>query len=359
MKKRIKIICICGARPNFIKIAPLAEEFRKNKNVDFIIVHTGQHYDFEMSEIFFKDLSIPKPNYNLGIGSGSHSFQVAKAMIELERIFLKENPDLAIALGDVNSTLAGALTAAKLNVKVCHIEAGLRSYDKSMPEEVNRVLTDHISDLLFCPTKTAVDNLKREGIKKGVYNTGDIMYDVFLKSIKEAEKKSVILKNLDIHPKDYMLLTIHRASNTDNFKNLKTILEAVKESGEKIIFPCHPRTRNRLKTINISEFKNIKIINSLGYFDMLVLEKNSKKIITDSGGIQREAYWLKIPCIILRNNTEWVEIIKEKWGVLAGSDKEKILKAIKSFDCKGKQKKYFGSGKSVKKIAAVINGKFF
>lgn len=330
MKKRIKIICVCGARPNFIKIAPLS------KALELIIVHTGQHYDFKMSGVFFKSLKIPKPKYNLGINCSD----TAKAMIGLEKVFKKEKPDLAVVIGDVNSTLAGALAAKRLGIKVCHIESGLRSYDKTMPEEVNRVLTDHISDLLFCPTKTAIDNLKKEGITKGVYNTGDLMYDVLKKNIKSVGKAK----------KDYMLLTIHRASNADDIKNLNKILTAISKTGEKVIFPCHPRTRKNIK----NKFKNIDIIDPVGYLEMLALEKNAKKIITDSGGVQKEAYWLKVPCITLRENTEWVETVKEKWNVLTGSDEKKIIKAIKGFNPPKKSRKLFGSGNSAKKMAQII-----
>lgn len=353
MRKKIKILTIVGARPNFIKIRPLFQQFKKYKNINPILAHTGQHYDFDMSQIFFEQLEIPKPNYNLGIGSGSHSEQIAKTMLKIEKVILKEKPDIAIVVGDVNSTLAGALTAKKIGIPVAHIEAGLRSFDKEMPEEINRILTDHISDYLFCPTKNAVLNLKKEGITKGVYDTGDIMYDAFLKSARIARKRSKIFKNLKIKPRNYLLLTIHRPSNTDKLENLKKIMETIAQSGETIIFPCHPRTRKQLKKVKI-KFNNLKIIKPANYLDMINLEVNSKKIITDSGGIQKEAYWLKIPCITLRDNTEWIETVENKWNILVGNDELKIARALKNFNPISVPKKYFGNGETAKKILKIL-----
>jgi len=355
MKKRIKILCVVGTRPNFVKIAPLMEEFKKYKKIKSILVHTGQHYDFEMSQVFFRDLKIPRPDCNLGVGSGSHAWQTAKVMEKLEPVILKEKPDLVIVVGDVNSTLAGALAASKLHIPVAHIEAGARQFDRNMPEEINRVLTDHVSDFLFCPTKIAVENLKKEGIKRGVYNTGDIMYDAFLKGIKIAEKNSRILEKLNLKSKSYLLLTIHRPSNADNSENLKKILEAISESGEKIVFPIHPRTEKQLKKFKLKiENCKLKIISPVGYLDMLILEKNAKKILTDSGGVQKEAYWSKVPCITLMEGTGWPETVKAGWNILVGIDKEKIIEAIKKFNPKTKQYNYFGNGKSAKKIVKIL-----
>lgn len=369
-KQKAKILIVVGSRPNFIKVAPLIDEFKGIDRLNYILVHTGQHYDYEMSKIFFEELNIPKPNYNLGVGSvphqnkygmgySSHARQTAKIMEKLEPVILKEKPDLIMVFGDVNSTLAGALVAAKLNIPVVHIEAGIRSFNKTMPEEINRLLTDHISDSLFCPTKTAVENLKKEGIKKGVYDVGDIMYDALLKNIKIAEKKSKILNGLKLKPKEYFLLTVHRASNTDSLENLKKIITAVGESGEKTIFPAHPRTKKHLKKLSL-KIKNwkFKIIPAVGYLDMLVLEKNAKKILTDSGGVQKEAYWLKVPCITLREETEWVETVKDGWNILVGINNKKIKKAIKDFSPKNKQHDYFGNGKTGSKILKVIYEKY-
>ena len=440
----MKFLIVVGARPNFIKIAPLIEEIKRhnqitrlsnhhrmtqlpnspitqlpNDRMTYKLVHTGQHYDFELSKVFFQELKIPKPDYNLGTGSGSHAWQTAKIIKKLEPVILKEKPDLVIVVGDVNSTLAGALVAAKLRCSqlpnnlmtqfplIAHIEAGLRSYDKSMPEEINRVLTDHISDFLFCPTKTAVSNLKREGFKNiinngeliessqlpndpitqlpTVMNVGDIMYDTFknqILKIKNKKHKSKIktLQRLNLEPKQYFLLTLHRPVNVDNPENLKRILEAVRESGEKVVFPVHPRTRAKLGTglvqnrsaasgsgprtkkqldnTTIQQYNNISFISPLGYIDMLCLEKNAKKILTDSGGVQKEAYWLKVPCITLRKETEWMETVKDGWNILVGCDKRKILRAIKHFKPKKKQSKYFGNGKTAERIVKIIREEF-
>lgn len=352
MAKRIKIIAVVGARPNFIKIAPIAADFGKHKNVDFILVNTGQHYDREMSALFFETLKIQKPKYELNIGSGSHSLQIAKMLLALEKIFLEEKPNWVMVLGDVNSTLAGALAAAKLNFPVCHIESGLRSNNREMPEEINRVLTDHLSTLLFCPTKNSVINLKNEGIKKGVFETGDITYDVFLQSLKIAIKKSKIIDELGLGGEKYFLLTVHRAQNADNIENLKNIFSAIKESKIDFVFPVHPRTAKKLKLLDVP--KNLRVINPVGYFDMLILSKNAQKIITDSGGLQKEAYWLKKPCLTLREETEWPETLNSKWNVLVGCDKKKILKELKSNRKLGLQKRYFGNGKAAKKITKIV-----
>jgi len=348
------ISIIIGARPNFIKLAPLIKEIEKNKKFTYRLIHTGQHYDYKMSQIFFKDLKLPKPNYNLGIGSGSHSYQTGKVMIELEKFFLKEKPDIVVVLGDVNSTLAGALVSAKLDIPVAHIEAGVRSFNKKMPEEINRILTDHISSFLFCPTETAVYNLKKEGIAKGVYKVGDIMYDVFKLKIKD--QKSKILQKLKLKPKTYLLLTLHRPQNVDNIDKLKNILSAINETGEKIVFPIHPRTKKMLHQLPVKNYQlsNINIIEPVGYSDMLTLEKNAKKILTDSGGIQKESYWCKVPCITLREETEWPETVQSGWNILVGSNKKKIINAIISFSPSSNYKKIFGNGNASKKIIKVL-----
>lgn len=363
MKKIFKILIIVGARPNFIKIAPLIEELNRFNKLDrpsklsYKLVHTGQHYDYEMSQIFFQDLRIPKSDYNLGVGSGSHAWQTAKIMEKLEPVILKEKPNSVIVVGDVNSTLAGALVATKLLIPIAHIEAGLRSFDMTMPEEINRRLSDHISNFLFCPTKTAVENLRKEGIKQGVYNVGDIMYDAFLEGLKIAKKKSKILKKLGLTPKKYYLATVHRAENTDNKQRLGQVMDAF--CGIKnLIFPCHPRTEKHLKQYKLWQKinKKIKVIKPVSYIDMLWLEKNAEKILTDSGGVQKEAYFAKVPCITLRDRTEWVETVKDGWNVIVDINKNKILRALKSFSPEGEQHKYFGNGKTAQKIIIKFKG---
>lgn len=292
----MKIISIIEARHQFVKCAPLSRAIRIDH--EKILVHTGQHYDPEMSNIFFKELQIPKPDYNLGVGSGNHGEQSGKMLIEIEKILLKEKPDIVLVYGDTNSTLAGALAASKLHIKVAHVEAGLRSFDLTMPEEINRVLTDHISDLLFCPTETAVLNLKKEGITTGVYNVGDVMLDALEYNIKIAEEKATVLEDLGLSSTEYLVATVHRASNTDNFRNLSSIVNAFCDTDFPIVFPVHPRTEKYLKKYGLWEklCEKIKVIPPLGYLEMLKLMVHSRKILTDSGGVQKETYTLGVPC---------------------------------------------------------------
>lgn len=350
----MKIITIIGARPQFIK-AGCFSRVCKNK-LEEIIVHTGQHYDKNMSEIFFEELEIPKPKYNLEVGSGNHGKQTGTMMIELEKIIEKEKPNAILVYGDTNSTLAGALVGSKLLIPVYHIEAGLRSFNKNMPEEQNRILTDHLSKVLFCPTETAIKNLKNEGILKNVYNTGDIMYDAVLYNSILAEKKSEILNTLDLQPKEYILSTIHRAENTNSIERLTQIISGLNECEEDVILPLHPRTVEYLKKYNLKLNKNIKVINPVGYLDMLLLEKNAKKIVTDSGGVQKEAYFLNVPCITMRDETEWVETVEYGWNILVGADKIKIKEAIKKIEIEKKKPECFGDGKTSEHILKIILG---
>ena len=351
---QMKVATIVGARPQFIKIAPVSRELRRS--FEEIVIHTGQHYDYEMDRIFFEQLNIPTPDYHLGVGSGTHGYQTGEMLRRIEDVLLKEKPDVVLVFGDTNSTLAGALAAVKLHIKVAHVEAGLRSFDRRMPEEVNRVLTDHVSDLLFAPTSTAVENLKREGIAEGVHLTGDVMVDALNYNIRVAEA-SDILDKLGIKPKEYLLATIHRPENTDSLVNLRSIIEAFVESQELIVFPAHPRTINALKRCDLYEkaSKNLMLVKPLGYLDMLKLEKNARKILTDSGGVQKEAYLLKVPCITLRETTEWVETVDDGWNVLVGADKERILHALREFEPSGKvHTEKFGDGKASRRIAGIL-----
>ena len=325
----LNIVSIVGARPQFIKLAPLSKVLRE-EGFKETIVHTGQHYDDNMSDIFFKELEISEPDYNLGIGSGSHGEQTGKMLIAIEEVLMKRKPDLVIVYGDTNSTLAGALASSKLHIKLAHVEAGLRSFNKMMPEEINRIVTDHLSDILFCPTETAVKNLEKEGITKGVYLVGDIMFDALMYFSRMSEEKSKILQNLKLNPKEYYLLTIHRAENTDNYDRLKNILLAIAQFRRKAVFPIHPRTRSRIKEFNLDKYldnENILLIDPVGYLDMISLEKNAFAIFTDSGGVQKEAFWLRVPCITLRDETEWIETVKYGWNTLVGANIEKILEA--------------------------------
>jgi len=353
----MKIASIIGARPNFIKLAPVSKELRKE--FDEVIIHTGQHYDYEMNKIFFDELGIPEPDYHLGAGSGSHGYQTGEMLKRIEEVLMKEKPDLVLVFGDTNTTLAGALAAVKLHIKVGHIEAGLRSFDKRMPEEINRALTDHCSDILFCPTVTAVKNLKNEGIAEGVYLTGDVMVDALQNNIEIAEKKSKILDELNLKPEEYYLATVHRAENTDDFSRLRSIVDAFCEI-EHIVFPCHPRTEKMLKKFNLWDRlqKSVKVIKPVGYLDMLVLEKSAGKILTDSGGVQKEAYIFKVPCITLRENTEWVETVEDGWNVLVGADRGKIEGMASDFEPKGEQRDVFGDGKAGERVAKIFKEVF-
>jgi UDP-N-acetylglucosamine 2-epimerase len=329
----MKILSIVGARPQFIKLSSLSKELRKKHQE--IILHTGQHYDDELSKIFFSQLSIPEPDYNLGIGSAEHGEQTGRMLKGIEEVLFFERPDLVIVYGDTNSTLAGALAAVKQRIPVAHVEAGLRSFKKSMPEEINRVLTDHISSLLFCPTKTSVKNLKKEGIIEGVYLVGDVMYDSLRQHIKRAEKISGIMKKLNLSKKDFYLITIHRAENTDIKENLNKIVEILSQLDKKTVFPIHPRTKKCLSEFNLlSELESkghLVLIDPVSYLDMLVLEKNAKCILTDSGGVQKEALFLKTPCLTLREETEWVETLKNNWNNLVGLSVEKVLMILEGF----------------------------
>lgn len=290
------------------------------------MIHTGQHYDEEMSAVFFRELDIPEPDYNLEVGSGSHGRQTGQMLTRIEEVLLEEQPDGVLVYGDTNSTLAGALAAVKLQIPVAHVEAGLRSFNREMPEEHNRVLTDHCADLLFCPTQSAVNWLAQEGITQGVHLVGDVMYGAVLYNVGLAQERSTILNELDLHPQDFLLATLHRPYNTDNVQRLENILAAFLEIGEPIIFPVHPRTRQRITALN-REFdrSNIRMIAPVSYLDMLVLEQNARLILTDSGGVQKEAYFMAVPCITLRPETEWVETVQSGWNLLADADPEKIV----------------------------------
>jgi len=352
-RDEMKIVTVVGARPHFIKCAPLSKELSREH--DEILVHTGQHYDHNMSSLFFEELGIPKPDYNLGIGSGNQGEQTGRMIAEIEKVLLKESPDAVLVYGDTNSTLAGALAASKLHIKLAHVEAGLRSFDKTMPEEINRILTDHCSDLLLAPTKTAVTNLGAEGIKEGVRLVGDVMLDALMQNLVAAEKSSV-LRKLGLREKDYLLATVHRQSNTDDAKNLASILEAFAEIGGNIVFPVHPRTMKFIRQNGLERRcgKNVSLVEPLGYLDFLALEKNAKKILTDSGGIQKEAYMLKVPCITLRDNTEWVETVEDGWNILVGTDKKRIVEAATGFNPASGQRNVFGEGGSSRKIVECL-----
>jgi len=349
-----KIITVIGARPQIIKAAAISRAIKNNfsDKILEVIVHTGQHYDENMSQIFFEELEIPFPNYNLNVGSGSHGEQTAKMLEGLENIYLKEKPDAVIVYGDTNSTIAGALAAAKIHIPVIHIEAGLRSFNKAMPEEINRIACDHMSTFLFTPSETGHRNLLNEGIKNEqkeaatidnpkIYLCGDIMYDNSLYFSAMSEQKSKILKELEITTDEFILCTIHRDTNTDDTANLNAIFRALlriqKTSNLKIVLPLHPRTKEKLNShldenllTELNQNKNFKIIPPTGFLDIISLEKNARLIITDSGGLQKEAFFFQKPCVILREQTEWIEIVENGNAVIAGANELKIISSVET-----------------------------
>ncbi|TFD95757.1 non-hydrolyzing UDP-N-acetylglucosamine 2-epimerase [Jeotgalibacillus sp. R-1-5s-1] len=345
----MNILTILGARPQFIKAAPVSRALRQHHNEK--IVHTGQHYDANMSDIFFEELEIPKPDYHLGIGSASHGKQTGDMMTKIEEIVLEDRPDAILVYGDTNSTLAGALVGAKLHIPVLHIEAGLRSFNKKMPEEINRIMTDHVSALLFAPTETAINNLKDENITKGVSNVGDVMYDAVLYNRELAEKKSSILQDLSLEGEDFLLITVHRAENTDDREKMAAILSAFNQVDTLKVWPMHPRTKHKIEEygFNLSDVKNLKIIEPVGYLDMIQLEVGAEKIVTDSGGVQKEAYFFETPCVTMREQTEWVETLEGEANILVGTDEEKIVQAINK-TVSPQYKELFGNGQAAEKI---------
>lgn len=345
----MKIMTIIGARPQMIKAAAVSNVLRKYHQE--ILVHTGQHYDKNMSDVFFEELNIPRPDFNLGIGSGSHGLQTGTMMIEIEKLCMCEKPDMVMVYGDTNSTLAGGVVASKLLIPVIHVEAGLRSFNMAMPEEQNRILTDHISTLLFAPTQTAVDNLKKENIVQGVHNTGDVMYDAVLNFKKLVPANT--LERLCV-TKPYILATIHRAENTDHVQNLKNIFDAFAGCERHIVLPLHPRTQKFIAQYDIHPAQNVQVLDPVGYLEMLGLEMNADKIVTDSGGVQKEAYFLEKSCITMRTETEWVETVADQWNVIVGSEPEKICTAIKAFVPQGARSNAFGDGTAAEKICSFL-----
>ena len=358
----MKLVTIIGARPQFIKAALISERIRKSsgksKKITEVLINTGQHYDYNMSKKFFEELDIPEPDYDLNVGSGPYARQMAKMMEGIEAVLKKEKPGAVMVYGDTNSTLAGALVAAKLNIKLCHVEAGLRSYDKSMPEEINRLITDNLSAVLFCPTERAAKNLRKENIRKGVYDVGDIMYELAMKMEKAASERSDILKKLGIRPNGYILATVHRQASTDIRSNLRSIVTAFCRIKSILVFPVHPRTQKMLKRFGLlqalKKVKNIKIMPPVGYIDMICLEKNAAKIITDSGGVQKEAYFFKVPCITLRNRTEWAETLNNSWNCIVGTDTDKIVEAAQKSMSKRPYLNYYGNGRTSERIVNIL-----
>jgi len=334
MNKKIKILNVVGARPNFMKIAPLIQEMRKNNKFIPLLVHTGQHYDKNMSDTFFIDLNIPDPDYHLGVGGGSQAEQTAKIMIEFEKVCIKESPDLVLVVGDVNSTIATALVAKKLGIKVAHVEAGLRSFDRTMPEEINRILTDSISDFLFVTEQSGIDNLKKEGIpEEKIFFVGNVMIDCLINNLEKI-KSLETAKKIGLKNKEFGIITLHRPSNVDNSDTLSSILDSIEKIQESIplVWPIHPRTKNSIKKFNLNQkvdkLQNVKLTEPLGYLEFISLVMNSKMVLTDSGGIQEETTFLHVPCITLRENTERPVTVSHGTNILVGTNKEKLFNAF-------------------------------
>lgn len=353
----MRIASVVGARPNFVKLAPVHKAIRTIS--DHVIIHTGQHYDYELSEIFFKEFAIPKPDINLQVGSGSQCFQIAEMVKRLEVVFKEKRFDLVIVYGDTNSTFAGALAANRVGLKTAHVESGLRSFDLRMPEEMNRILTDNICDYLFAPTRTAVSNLRKEHVHGKVYNTGDLSVEV----IREAESKlenSNILNKLQLDPKSYVLFTMHRAENTDSTANLQIVIKVFKRlANVRFVFPIHPRTKNVLMETDLygklQSCHNVSVIEPVGYLDFVNLIKNSSKVITDSGGVQKESYLLQVPCITIRKSTEWVETVLAGWNLVTDIDEKRIIRACRSWLPRTRIRPVFGKGRTSQIIKDLIS----
>lgn len=363
----MRLLTVVGARPQFIKAAAFSRVVRQRH--DEILVHTGQHYDASMSDVFFDELGLPRPDHHLGVGSGSHASQTARMLERLEEVMQRESPDVVVIYGDTNSTLAGALAAAKLAIPVAHVEAGLRSFVRDMPEEINRLVADRLATYLFAPTQTAVDNLVKEGCpppvdptshlplptSQQVYLTGDIMYDALLRHVAVAAEKSTVLRDLALKPGEYSLATVHRASNTDDPANLAEIFDALMLLREPVIVPLHPRTKAALMGTDIEVEAPVRIIDPVGHLDMLVLQQNARMVLTDSGGVQKEAYLLGVPCVTLRDETEWTETLAGGWNVLVGADAERIVEAARRQRPAGTPPPVFGDGHAAEKMLAALD----
>lgn len=349
----MKVVSIIGTRPQFIKAAPLSHVLRRHHTET--LVHTGQHYDPEMSEVFFEELGMPEPDYNLGVGSALHGAQTAAMLSALEDLLLRERPDAVMVYGDTNSTLAGTLAAAKLQLPVAHVEAGLRSFNRTMPEEINRVVADHLSTWLFAPCPNAERQLRSEGIVTAVHIVGDIMYDAVLQHGARARAQSQLPRSLGLAAKAYFVCTTHRAENTDVPVRLSGILDALARLTRPVVLPLHPRTLARMREQGVWPPKNVRVLDPLGYLDMLQLVRESLCVLTDSGGVQKEAYYLGVPCVTLRNETEWVETVETGWNIVAGTGPDAVVAAVERqlAGC-GERPVLYGDGRAAERIVRVL-----
>ena len=351
---RVKVLSVVGARPQFIKASPLSGELRQCHQD--ILVHTGQHYDYGMSDLFFEELCLPAPDYHLGIGSGPHGAQTGAMLAAIEGVLQKETPDVVIVYGDTNSTVAGALAAAKLRIPVAHVEAGLRSFNRAMPEEINRVMADHVSTWLFAPSAAAAKQLGREGIESGVHVVGDIMLDALRLYRERALTRSEVLERLRLPPQGYYVATVHRAENTDDRQKLGALVEAMSCLDLPVVFPLHPRTRRRMMEFGVRPGASVRVLEPVGYLDMLALQAQAACVLTDSGGVQKEAYYLGVPCITLRDETEWVETVAAGWNTLAGTDPARILAAVRGRAGAGTPPPLYGDGTTARQIVSILSG---
>ncbi|GAB4413828.1 MAG: UDP-N-acetylglucosamine 2-epimerase (non-hydrolyzing) [Bacteroidia bacterium] len=346
-----KILTVVGARPQFIKAAVISRAISQHEALTEVLVHTGQHYDYNMSEIFFEELGIPAPAYNLGVGSGSHGEQTGQMLIGLEQVMRQEQPDIVLIYGDTNSTLAAALAAAKLHIPVAHVEAGLRSFNKRMPEEVNRIMADHVSTWLFCPTEVAVTNLHDENIRAGVHLVGDVMYD---SALFFAGKDPQILAQHSLESKAFALATVHRAENTDDPQRLRAIFDALAAAPMPVVLPAHPRLCAYLHKYDLHPGDRVLLIDPVAYGDMVQLEQHAACILTDSGGVQKEAYFFRTPCITLRDETEWVETVASGWNTLTGTDTAAIVAAMHQRRQPAEHPAFYGTGRAGSDILQIL-----
>ena len=349
--RRMKVVSVVGARPQFVKAAALCPALRAR--VSEALIHTGQHYDYEMSQIFFEQLRLPSPDYHLGVGSGTHGKQTGEILQRIEPILTSVRPDWVLVYGDTNSTLAAGLAAAKLAIPVAHVEAGMRSFVRTMPEEINRVLTDHLSKLLLCPTDTAVTNLAREGITDGVHQVGDLMAELLTAMLPRAQQLATA-ERLGLEPQAYVFATIHRAANTDTPEALQGILAGLAQSPDPVLLPLHPRTRAALERFHLQLPPPVRAIDPVGYFEALSLQSQARLIVTDSGGVQKEAYLVGVPCLTLRDETEWPETVTTGWNTLVGAQPEAIAAGLRARRPSGPRPALFGTGSAAQRIAALV-----
>ena len=350
----MKVVSVVGARPQFIKSFAVSRELRPDH--EEVLVHTGQHYDEKMSDVFFEELGMPEPDYNLGVGSDTHGRQTAAMLEGIEDVIRAEAPHVLLLYGDTNSTLAGAIAGSKMDPAVAHVEAGLRSYNREMPEETNRVLTDHASDILFAPSESAVETLAEEGIADGVHFVGDVMYDAILWAREVAEERSEILEELSVEEGEFTLATVHRASNTDDPGNLEAIIEGLADAPLPVLVPLHPRTEERLEEHDLwrRACESLIIIDPIGYLDFVRLLDTAKRVATDSGGVQKEAFYLDTPCVTMREETEWVETVECGWNILVGADTHEIKNALENSERPNERPSIYGQGNTANQIIEIL-----